>query len=346
MGDGVAQQVLKRSADLVEHRAVEFDLAATNFKVGALAEFLRRLPDNPVQPLRLAGERHHAHTHQLLLQLTVHPRLGKDGGVGIVEVLEQVLLHGRDVVDRLGHHPGEFLEAGKAVEFQRVEASMPLIRGGGARLHLRLGLNFNVAQLAAQANHVFREVEQGALEADHFAFNSGTGNRQFASFVNQLVDQVGTHTQHGFLRCGFLAGFTRRAFNDCGCLCCRRRCHYGLYRGVFVCLAGLCRWSFQRLPTLQAFDDLDDAVEGGFDVLDQFKRCAASLVGLLDTSFNGMGNFTQRHGARHASAALQGMKKAMKRAQRLGIIGIGSPVTQILGDRFGKLGSFFEKDWQ
>jgi hypothetical protein len=77
--------------------------------------------------LGLAGERHHAHAHQLLLQATVKAGLGENGRIGVVKVLEKVLLHGRHVIDRLGHETGQFLEARKAVEFKRIEVRLTIV---------------------------------------------------------------------------------------------------------------------------------------------------------------------------------------------------------------------------
>ena len=100
-----------------------------------------------------------------------------------------------DVVDRLGHHPRQFLEAGETVEFERIEVGVLLIGLRDARLHLRLGLNLDLAQLPAQTNDVLGQVEQRLLQAAHFAFDSGARNRQFACLVNQAVNQLGADTQ-------------------------------------------------------------------------------------------------------------------------------------------------------
>ena len=193
--DGVAQQVLEWRGHLVEHAAVEFDLAALDFKIDALVQLLRRLPDDTVETIGKAAERNHAHGHQLLLHLAVQARLGDDCRIGVIQVLQKILLNGRHVVDRLGHHPRQFLEAGEAVELQRIEAGMMFIGGlRGPRLHLRFGLDFDLAQLATQTNDVFRQIEERLLQAAHLAFDSRTRNRQLASLVHQAINQIGANT--------------------------------------------------------------------------------------------------------------------------------------------------------
>ncbi len=131
--------------------------------------------------------------------------------IGIVKVLQQILLDRRNVVDRLGHEAGQFLEAREAVEFQRVEIGFAFRRMGNTRLDLRFGLDFDVAQLAAQTNDVFRQFQQRALQAAHFAFDPGPGDGQLARFIDQTVDQVGTNAQGRPLtrRLAFAVGLMR-----------------------------------------------------------------------------------------------------------------------------------------
>jgi hypothetical protein len=133
----------------------------------------------------------------------------------MVEVAQQVLLHGGDVVHAFGHHPRHFLEAGEAVEFERIE----LLRALGCqrllRLHLGLGLDFDFAQLVAQADHVFRQVQQGSLECQQLALDAAAGNRDFAGLVDQPVDQVGADAQV-HLRSGYEEAAWAGAVMDTG----------------------------------------------------------------------------------------------------------------------------------
>ncbi len=160
MRHGIAQHVLERRHHLVEHRAVEFHLATNDIQVGALAEFLGGLANDAEQPFSLAGERRHADTHQLLLQPAIQARLRDDGGIGIIKVPEQVLLHGRHIVDRLSHKPRQFLEARETVQFERVEVLLAVLGLGDARLHLTFGLDFDFAQLPTQTDDILSEIQE------------------------------------------------------------------------------------------------------------------------------------------------------------------------------------------
>ena len=171
-------------------------------KTGPLADVLGGLADDAEQTFGLTGERHHAHAHQFLLQAVIQSRLGKDGRIGVIEILQQVLLHRRHVVHRLGHEPGQFLEAGETVELERIELCLAFRRMGNAGLNLAFGLDFNLAQLTAQADNVFGQVEQRTLQAAHLAFDPGPRNRQLTGLIDQAIDQVGPNAQ----RCPLAAG--------------------------------------------------------------------------------------------------------------------------------------------
>jgi hypothetical protein len=197
VGDGVAHQVAEGRGHRLEHAAVDFDLAADDVEVGAPAELLGGLADQAVEALGEAVEGHHAHVHQRLLELAGHARLGVEGHFGAVEVLEQVLLHGGHVADALGHHPGELLEARVAVHLQGVELGVMGLDLREARLHLGVGLDLDFAQLVAQADDVFGEVEQGAAQGAQFALDAGAGDADLAGFVDELVDAAGFDPQLG-----------------------------------------------------------------------------------------------------------------------------------------------------
>ena len=156
----VAQQVLERADQLFQHRAVELDLRAVDLEVGALVELLRRRAQDPVQALGQAAERHRADREQPLLHVARQPRLREQRGVGVVQVLEQRLLHRRDVVDAFGERARELLEPRVAVELQRVEVAVLLLQLH-LRLDLRLGLDLDLAHLRAQADHAARSARAG-----------------------------------------------------------------------------------------------------------------------------------------------------------------------------------------
>ena len=102
-----------------------------------------------------------------------------------------------DVVDRLGHHARQFLEAREAVHLQRVER----LRRGLGRLHartdLRLGLQLDVAQLAAQAVQVVGQVGQRGLQLAHLGVDARARDAHLAGLVDQAVEQRGTHAHRG-----------------------------------------------------------------------------------------------------------------------------------------------------
>ena len=64
------------------------------------------------------------------------------------------------------------------------------------RLDLRLGLDLDLAHLAAQADHAVGELEQVRLERAQLAFDARARDRHFAGLVDQPVDDVGAHAQH------------------------------------------------------------------------------------------------------------------------------------------------------
>ena len=74
------------------------------------------------------------------------------------------LLDRHHVVQALGHQPGELLQARIAVELERVELALLLVHHRQARLHLAVGLDFDLAQLVAQARDALREVGERLLD--------------------------------------------------------------------------------------------------------------------------------------------------------------------------------------
>ena len=111
----------------------------------------------------------------------------------------QAALHGGHVVDRLGHHAGEFLEAREAVELQRVEGLRGGLGGLHARADLRLGLQLDVAQLAAQPLQVVGQVAQRALDLADVGLDARTRDAHLAGLVDQAVEQRRAHPHRGRL---------------------------------------------------------------------------------------------------------------------------------------------------
>ena len=171
-----------------------------------LPSSLRRPAHDPVQPLGQAAERHGANREQLLLHAARKPALRDQRRVGDLQVLQQRLLDGRDVIDPFGERARELLEARVLVELERIEAFLALAHLHQARLDLRLGLDLDFAHLRAQAHHAAGEFEQVRLQRAQLALDPRPRDRHFASLVDEAVDDVGAHAQH---RAG--AGFARRS---------------------------------------------------------------------------------------------------------------------------------------
>jgi len=332
----IAQHVFDGPEHLVEHRTVNFNLATNDIQVGAFANLLGRLADDAVKAFRLTGEGNHPNAHQRLLQTTVEARLGKNGRIGVVEVLQQILLHRRHVIDRLRHEAGEFLEARKTVEFKRVELGLTFGGVSNVSLNLAFGLNFNFTQLAAQANDVFGEVEQRAFQAAHFAFNPGSCNRQLTRLVNQTVNQVGTDPYRCLLT-------TRLGI----WLCFRRDAGRGLRTGR-NCL-GNGRAFGQRCglrPLTQTLDSLRHRVDGGLKFIQESRRCMLGAYSIFDPRFDQVSQLAQIHRPRHPGIALEGMEQAGNGVWRGNTERIGLPDVK-LGRQVAQLiGGFFEEKRQ
>ena len=102
----------------------------------------------------------------------------------------QAALNGRDVVDRFGHHAGQFLHARETVEFERVEVLLGILRQSQPRLHLRFGLQLNVAQLSAQTLEVPRQFAERVAQLTHLGFQPGPRTHEFAGLCRQAIQQL------------------------------------------------------------------------------------------------------------------------------------------------------------
>src|SRR6202171_3740643 len=201
----IAQQVFERSDQLFQHRTIELDLRAAYLEIRAFVELLRRLTKNAVETLRQAAEGNRADREQLLLHVTRKPRLRQQRRVGLVEVLQQGLLNGRNVIDAFGKATRQLLEPGVAVELQKVEPLRRLVDHRHSRLDLRFGLDFDFANLRPQTNHAIGQFEQIALQRAQLAFDASAGDGDFSRLVDQTIDKIGAHAQHR-LGLGFGAG--------------------------------------------------------------------------------------------------------------------------------------------
>ena len=193
VGHTVAQQVFKRRRHTIKHAAVHFNRTARDIELDLLAGFLGRLAHHGIQPLSNAFKLHHACTQQVALKFAGLTALGNQVVLRTFHRALQVALNGGHVIDRLGHHAGQLLHPGKAVELQGVEACSRILGQGQTRLHLRLRLHFDIPQLLAQALQVPREVGHGALELRQPCLHARTGDHHLARLIDQTVQKLGTH---------------------------------------------------------------------------------------------------------------------------------------------------------
>jgi hypothetical protein len=102
----------------------------------------------------------------------------------------QVALHGGHVVHRLGHHAGQFLHAGEAVELQRVETrrQSPWPAPGATASATRPAARCRAAASATDPG--CRSGRQRAPQLPQLGFQARTGDHHLAGLVDQTVQQL------------------------------------------------------------------------------------------------------------------------------------------------------------
>ncbi|KFB71034.1 MAG: hypothetical protein AW09_003850 [Candidatus Accumulibacter phosphatis] len=189
---------------------------------------------------------------------------------------------------------------------------------------MQFGLDFDVAQLPAQTDDILGQVEQRSLDGSHLAFNPRAGDRQLAGFVDQPVDQVGTHPQGGPLCGRFAVDFLRAGGSTL--FGSRDRLVGGVFGSQFRCRrVGYLDGRICRFTMLQALDNLHDHVEGIVDVVDQLQRRTAGLLCFLHARFNGVCEFAKIHRAGHARATFERMEQSRQSAHGFTVRGIAAP---------------------
>ena len=93
-------------------------------------------------------ERHHARTHQAVLQFCRNPRLLNEQAVRLGRQRRQRVFEAAEVIGRLRQRPRQLLDVRVTVELERVEVSRHQ-RVLVAVHDLRLGLDLELAQLLA-----------------------------------------------------------------------------------------------------------------------------------------------------------------------------------------------------
>ena len=238
----------------------------------------------------------------------------------------QIALHGGHVVDRLGHHAGEFLHAGKAVKLQRVEGLTIVLRVGHARLHLRLRLHLHITQLLPQALQISVQFTQPAAHLNHACIESGAADHHFAGLIHQAVQQQCTHA-HGLTRHAAQGGarcaihVDRKRHGRCRPNFRRGGCHGShcvfSWLGSSLCLGRsfILGFSLGRLADVFTRGQVK-SVQGGLQIV-QAGQQRLQLHALqsfrpqgFDTRFHAVRHFAQAHGTGQTRAALQGVQHA------------------------------------
>ena len=194
------------------------------------------------------------------------------------------MLNRGHVIDALGHHARQFLQTGVTVHLQRIEIGMYRFGLRDAGLHLHVGLDLHLAQLVAQANDVFGEVEQGAALGTQFAFDAGARNADLAGFIDKAIDQIGAHAQ----RCGGGVGTLFRVDGDGSAI-------------VGGCATRVDRRIRLDLTAREAVDVLAGDVHALFERVEQIRGDAIRGFKL---AFQRVHMLAERHRAGHARAAL------------------------------------------
>ena len=358
MGHAIAQQVLEGGCHAVQHATVHFNGAAGDVQLDLFAGFLGGLAHHGVQAFGNAFELHHAGAQQVALQLTRLAALGDQVVFGAFHGALQIALHRGHVVDRLGHHAGQLLHPGEAVELQRIEACRRVLGQRQARLHLRLGLHLDVAQLLAQAVQVARQIGERAAELAQARVEARTADHHLARLVDQAVQQlrthahrlVGRHPQGRQLRGSGQAHGRGRHRHRLGRRCSRRRGgglhhirhagaggRHGFHRQGHHAVRGSLANGAQRLEVgLQT-------VETALQRLD-LVGCDGFRVQLLDRRFQSVGHFAQAHRTGQSRTALERVQGPQHFAASAEVVGARGPLAQRTTQLRQQLGRLFLED--
>src|SRR5665811_2491235 len=208
------------------------------------------------------------------------------------------LLYCLYVMYALIHEARQLLQAGEAVEFERIELFHIIFCQRDARLHLAFRLDFHLTQLLAQAYNAGSQLQQPFLEDTHFGFHARTNHADFTGFVDQFVHHVGTHAQHVAKRGARLRSPIGSALDTCRLI--RRTSGWGCNWGWYLPDFG------HRLAAAQFSEQSRDSIK---IALQRVPRSGfITLMRSRDTVFHFMGDFTDAHRTHHARTAFHGMQ--------------------------------------
>ena len=119
--DRVAQHVLERRQHALEHLAIELAGRADDDQLGLLVRVGRDLAHQAAQALHVTLERHHARTHQAVLQFRDDARLLQQQVLRFARQILEQAFDAADVADRFGERARQLLDRRIAIELQRIE---------------------------------------------------------------------------------------------------------------------------------------------------------------------------------------------------------------------------------
>ncbi len=228
--------------------------------------------------------------------------------IGFAEVLRQPLLDRQRVVQALGHHARQLLQARIAVEFERIEFLLARVEHRAARLHLAVGLDLHLAQLRTQPRDAFAHVAERLLDLAQLRLDARTRDGDFAGLGDQIVEPLGIDPQHG--------GRSRR--------------------GAQPRAGGIA----------QLVEIAGKAIHLHLEILEHRRRQVARFDRELDAAFHEVRELAEPDGARHACASLEGMECALHPVGKLGVRRSRLPCAQIARDLRDELGRLFQEHRQ
>ena len=359
MADAVAQQVLEGTRHAFQHRAVQLGLAAADVQLDLLAGIACRLAHDAVHALADGIELDETGAQQVVLQLACQPRLRGQFVFARLHVARQRALQRRHVADRLGQHARQFLEAGVAVELQRIELAAALLRQLLLRVHLGFGLQFQLAQLGAQALQVVVQVQQRALHLRQLGLHARAANADLTGLRGHALQQAAAHAHQrqadgqvvadslglggigetapvDLARgLGGLVGITgrRQRVGDFG----RRAGRHGVNRHFFKRHGNRLRHRLRcdlgahgsrRQAAAQCFEGVLERIRVVLQGLDLAGVGAAGVQPRLDGRFQPVRLLAQPHGPGQPRATLEGVQRPHAGVGAAQLARVGQPVAQ------------------
>ena len=173
-----------------------------------LADLEGGLADDARESLRMLRERNHARAHEPVLEFGSHARLLHEQALRILRGVRHQLLDAGEVAQRFGQRARELLQRGVAVELERIEIAMAWILVLVSESDLRLRLQFELAQLFAQARNCLRQLAQVEVDGAELLLEPSAEDADLAGVVQQALEQRGVDARElaPLARCRRAAG--------------------------------------------------------------------------------------------------------------------------------------------